>query len=81
MLLMLWILVIQSIKVAYNTITLEIEKEICDHDKYITSVEFNKIMKEYFAERLKEAKLESKNELKNNVLWKIYLKILKILKF
>ena len=81
MLLRLLILVIQSKKAAYNTIILEIEKEIPDHDKYITSVEFNKIRKEHFAERLKEAKLASKNELENNVVWKIYLKILKILKF
>ena len=59
---------IQSKKAAYNTITVEIEKEIPNHDKYIISVEFNKIRKEYFAERLKEVKLASKNELENNVL-------------
>ena len=47
-------LAIQSKKTDYDTKVNENEKEITDHDhdKYITTAEFNKLTGEYFAARL-----------------------------
>ena len=39
------------------------EIEIPNHDKYITTSEFNKLTKENFDERLKKANLVSKNDI------------------
>ena len=52
-------------KTDYNTKINEIEKKITDHDhdKYITSPEFNKLTAENFAAILKRANLVSKNEI------------------
>ena len=49
-------------KTDYNTKINEIEKKITDHnhDKYITTPEFNKLTSEHFAARLKQANLASK---------------------
>ena len=44
-------------KADYNTKIVGIEKKIPDHDKYITTPKVNKITKENFAERLKQAKM------------------------
>ena len=51
-----------SKKTDYNTKINEIEKKITDHDhsnKYITTLEFNRLTAENFAARLKEANLAS----------------------
>ena len=47
--------------------TSEIEKRITDydHDKYITTPEFNKFTAKNFAARLAQANLASKNEIAN----------------
>ena len=50
----------------YNTKVSEIENKINvnhDHDKYITTQEFNKLTSESFTERLKQANLASKNDI------------------
>ena len=63
-------LVIQSKKKPdYNTKINEIEKKIADrdHDKYITTPEFNKLTSENFAARLKQANLASKSDIANFV--------------
>ena len=46
----------------YNTNTSEIEKEVSDHnhDKYITTLEFNKLTTENFKARLAQADLVTK---------------------
>ena len=47
-------------KTDYNTKISEIENKITtdhDHDKYITTQEFNKLTSEYFTARLKQANL------------------------
>ena len=51
----------------YNTKVSEIEKKITDHDhdKYITTPEFNKLTAENFATRLVQANLASKNDIVN----------------
>ena len=51
----------------YNTKINETEKKITDHDhdKYITTPEFNKLTGENFAARLKQASLVSKNDIAN----------------
>ena len=56
-------------KTDYDTKVSEIEKKITDddHDKYITSPEFNKLIAECFATRLKQANLASKNDVTNFV--------------
>ena len=41
----------------------EIEEEIPDTYTYITTLEFNKLTKENFAERLKHAKLTTKDDI------------------
>ena len=57
-------LVIQSKKTNYNTKITEIEKKITDHnhDKYITTPEFNKLTVENFATRLAQANLITKTD-------------------
>ena len=62
-------LVIQSKKTDYNTKINEIEKKITDHDhdKYITTPEFNKLTAENFAARLAQANLASKSDIANFV--------------
>ena len=52
-------------KTDYNTKICEIEKKITDHDhdKYITTPEFNKFTAENFVPRLAQAKLASKNDI------------------
>ena len=47
----------------YNTKINEIEKKITDHDRYITTQEFNKLTAKNFAARLKQANLASKNDI------------------
>ena len=47
----------------YNTEVAEIERKTFDHDKYITTPEFNKLTKENFDERLKQANSASKNDI------------------
>ena len=63
MLFRLLILVIQFKKTDYNAKVIKIEKKITDHDhnKYITTQEFNKLTSETFAARLSQADLASKN--------------------
>ena len=52
-----------------NTKINEIEMKIIDHnhDKYITTPEFNKLTAESFAARLKQANLASKSDIANFV--------------
>ena len=56
-------------KAEYNAKISEIEKKINDHnhDKYITTPEFNKFSAEIFAARLKQANLASKSDIANLV--------------
>ena len=63
--LILLILVIQFKKIDYNTKLIEIEENITDHDhnKYITTQEFNKLTSKNFAARLAQANLASKNDI------------------
>ena len=51
----------------YNTKINEIEKKITnhDHDKYITTQEFNKLTSDNFTARLAQANLASKNDIAN----------------
>ena len=49
-------------KGGYSTKIEEIEKKIPNHDKYITTKEFNKLIKEDFAERLKKVNLASNSD-------------------
>ena len=61
-------LVILSNKSDYNTKVSEIKNKITtdhDHDKYITTQEFNKLTSENFNERLKQANLASKSDIAN----------------
>ena len=52
------------LKTDCNTKIKEIEAKIPpDHDKYITTPEFNKLTKENFDERLKQENLASKNDI------------------
>ena len=46
-----------------NTIISEVENNISDNSKYITTQEFNKLMAENFAARLKQAYLVKKEKL------------------
>ena len=50
-------------KTDYNTKISELEKKLTDHnhDKYITTPEFNKLTGQNFAARLKQANLVTKN--------------------
>ena len=54
----------------YNTKINEIENKITDHnhDKYISTPEFNKFTEEIFDLRLKRANLASKNDIANFVI-------------
>ena len=63
------VLLIQSKKTDYNTKINETEKKITDdnHDKYITTPEFNKLTSENFAARLKQANLVTKTEFDNKL--------------
>ena len=57
-------------KTDYSTKVIEIENEITtdyDHDKCITTQEFNKLTSETFTARLKEADLASKSDIANFV--------------
>ena len=56
-------------KTDYNTKVNEIEKKITDHnhDKYITTPEFNKLTAENFAERLAQANLVTKTDFNNKL--------------
>ena len=58
---------IQLKNTEYDTKIIEIEKKITDHDhdKYITTPEFNTLTAENFAARLKQANLASKNDIAN----------------
>ena len=62
-------LVIQSKKNDYNTNINEIEKKITDHnyDKYITNPEFDKLISENSAARLKQVKVATKSDIANFV--------------
>ena len=70
-------LVIQLKKTDYNTKMFKIEKKTLNHnlDKYITTQEFNKLTKESFAARLKEAKLATKDDIGDFVKKKQILRI------
>ena len=46
-----------------NTKIEDIEKKIPDHNKYITTLEYKKLITENFAERLKQAKLPRKDDI------------------
>ena len=50
-------------KADYNTKNDKIENKITDHDKYITTEEFNGLMVENFGTNLKEAKLATKDDI------------------
>ena len=55
-------------KTDYNTKISEIENKITtdhDHDKYITTEEFNKFTSENFTTRLKQANLSNKSDISN----------------
>ena len=56
-------------KTDYNTRINEIEKKTTDHnhDKYITTPEFNKFTTEIFDSRLKQANLTSQSDIANFV--------------
>ena len=56
-------------KTDYNTKINEIEKKITDHDhnKYITTPEFNQLTAKTFAARFAQANLVSKNDIANFV--------------
>ena len=57
-------------KTDYNTKINEIENKTAadhDHDKYITTQEFNKLTSEHFTARLKQGNLPSKSDIANFV--------------
>ena len=58
-------LVVKIEKIDYNTKINEIEKRITDHnhDKYITTPEFNDVTSEHFVARLKQVNLASKSDI------------------
>ena len=63
------------LKTDYNTKIKEIEAKIPpDHDKYITTPEFNKLTKEKFDERLKQENLASKNDIADFIKTQILMK-------
>ena len=61
-------------KAEYKTKIYEIKNKIPNHDEYITTQEFNKLMTENFATRLKKVILASKDDIddfvKRQVWWK-----------
>ena len=62
-------LVIQIKKADYNTKINGIEKKIIDHnhDKYMSTAEFNKLTSENFDARLKQANVAIKSDIANFV--------------
>ena len=62
-------LVIQFKKTDYNTKINEIEKKTIDHnhDKYITTPEFNKLTAKNFAARLAQGNVANKSDIANFV--------------
>ena len=56
-------IVLNSLKNNHDTKIKEVENKIPNHAKYITTSEFNKLTKENFDERLKQANLASKNDI------------------
>ena len=62
-------LVVKIEKIDYNTKINEIEKRITDHnhDKYITTPEFNDVTSKHFVARLKQVNLASKSDIANFV--------------
>ena len=54
-------------KADYNTKIDENERKISNHDKFITTQEFNKLTAENVAARLKQTKLASKDDVTNFV--------------
>ena len=46
----------------WNTKVTAVENKICNNSKYITTQEFNKLMAENFAARLKQADLVKKTD-------------------
>ena len=62
-------LVIKSTKTDFSTKIGEIEKKISDydHDKYITTPEFNKLTAESFVSRFAQASLATKSDITNFV--------------
>ena len=68
-------------KIDYNTKIIEIENKITtdhDHDKYITTQEFDKLAAESFTATLAQANLASKNDIANFVKRQILVIKLKI---
>ena len=68
-------------KTDYNTIINEIEKKITtddDHNRCITTQEFNKLTPEYFAARLAQPNLASKSDIANFVKKQILMINIKI---
>ena len=51
-----------------NTKVSEVENKIPNHDKYITTPEFNKLTAENFATRLKQANLVNKSDFDNDLI-------------
>ena len=51
-----------------NTKISEVGNKIRDHAKYLTTLEFNKLMAEYFATRLKQPNLVSKTDFDNKII-------------
>ena len=51
-----------------NTKISEVENKIPNHDKYITTPEFNKLTAESFAARLKHFNLVNKTDFDNNLI-------------
>ena len=50
-----------------NTKISEVENKIANNDKYITTLEFNKLTVEHFTARLKQANLANKTNFDNKV--------------
>ena len=63
------ILVVQSKRQITTQKNTEIEKKLTDnnHDRYITTPEFNKLTAENFAARLKQANLVTKTDFKDKL--------------
>ena len=50
----------------FNTKINEVENKITNHDKYITTLEFNKLTAENVTARLKQANLVTKTDFEKN---------------
>ena len=57
-----------------NTKIGEAENKIPDHDRYVTTPEFNKLTAESFAARLKQAAVVDKTDFDNKLSRRIYFK-------